>query len=200
MKGIWRSFALMALVAALAVGLTACGSASTGGDGGGSAAEPTTYQNAVYGFELTYKEPLSQVNLEPSGNEAYAVAFADKDGPLVDDQYANGVRVAVSDIGQSVKAADVPKLLPEITKVIEGMVAKTSGGKLTSEVASTEVNGTPGFAVDYQFTQGGETLTCRLTMLISGRNEFDLTEQTVAGDWDALSPDLDAVVQSFTLD
>jgi hypothetical protein len=192
-----KGFVLAAAAAALALALTACSGSGGSSDAGG---EPTTYQNGVYGFEVTYEEPLSQVNIEPSASEKYAVAFADKDGPTVDDLYANGVRVAVSDIGQTIKPEDVPKLQADITKVIEGMVAEAAGGKLTSEVTATTVNGTPGFAVDYQFTQGGETLSCRLTMLISGSNEFDLTEQTVASDWDSLSPTLDAVVQSFTLD
>jgi hypothetical protein len=54
--------------------------------------------------------------------------------------------------------------------------------------------------IDYQITKGGKTLVCRLTLLISDRNEFDLTAQAMAEDWDAMSPELDAVVRSFKLD
>jgi hypothetical protein len=182
------------VVAVLAAALAACG----GGGEGSAGAEKTTYTNAQYGFELTYGEPLGQVNLTASGNEEYAVAFADKDGPQVDDLYANGVRVSVDELDQTIKAADVPKLQDELEKVLAEMVEGTSGGKVTSKVTPVEIGGTPGFTLGYQFTQGGEKLTCRLTILIKGNTEFDLTEQTVSGDWDSMQSTLGQVVQSFT--
>ena len=167
---------------------------------GGGNAEPQTYTNAEYGFEMTYTDPLSVVTITPSASEAYAIAFADKDGPQVEDQYANGIRVAVTELGQTIEPADVPKLQDELAKVLGEMVAGVPGGKTTSEVTPVELNGTPGYTLDYRFTMGGEELACRLTLLIKGSNEFDITEQTVAGDWDALSPTLDQAVQSFTLE
>lgn len=173
--------------------------AGCGGDGSGGG-EPTTYQNAVYGFEITYEDPLSQMNLDPTGDEAYVVAFVDKDGPQVEDEYAHGVRVSVTELSQSIKAKDVPRLQAEIAEVIEGMVTATEGGELISKVELTEVNGTPGYTVDYRYTMGGEQLTCRLTILIKGKYEFDLTEQALTSEWDSTQASLDAVVQSFTLD
>ena len=198
MKGLRKSIALAAVAAALAITLAACGSTS-GGSGSGSG-EKTTYTNGVYGFTITYGDPLSQVNLTPSGGEKYAIAFADKDGPLVDDQYANGLRVSVHDMGQTIKPADVPKLQDQLTKALTKMIAAITDGKLTGKVTPLELNGTPGFSVDYQFTKGGEQLTCRLTILVKGKYEYDLTEQAVAKDWDSLSGTLDETVQTFTLD
>lgn len=197
MRHLTRTIILAAAVIVLSAA-AACGSGGGGGDG--DSAEKQTYTNAQYGFELTYTDPLSLVTVTPSGNEAYAIAFADKEGPLVDDQYANGIRVAVSELGQTIKAADVPKLKDELTKVLEEMVAGVSGGEMTGEVTAVELNGTPGYTLDYRFTMGGEQLACRLTVLIKGKNEYDITEQTVAADWDALSPNLDQAVQSFTLE
>jgi hypothetical protein len=198
MKGLRRSIALAALVAALAITLAACGGESGGGESGGG--EKTTYSNAQYGFTITYGEPLSLVTLTPAQGEEYAIAFADKDGPLVDDQYANGLRVSVFEMDQVVKAADVPKLQKALEKAIKKMVGGVPGGKLTGEVTPVEINGTPGYSVDYQFTKGGEQLTCRLTILIKGKYEYDLTAQTVAADWDSLSGTLEETVQTFTLD
>ena len=198
MKGLRKSIALAAVAAALAITLAACGGTS-GGSGSGSG-EKTTYTNGVYGFTITYGDPLSQVNLTPSGGEKYAIAFTDKGGPLVDDQYANGLRVSVHDMGQTIKAADVPKLQAQVAKALEKMVGGISDGKLTSKVAPLTLNGTPGFSLDYQFTKGGEQLTCRLTLLVKGKYEYDLTEQAVAKDWDSLSGTLDETVQTFTLD
>ena len=198
MKGLRRSIALAAVAAALAITLAACGGESGGGVSGGG--QKTEYTNAQYGFTIIYGEPLSLVTLTPSQGEEYAIAFADKDGPLVDDQYANGVRVSVFKMKQAIKAKDVPKLQNDLAKAIEKMVTGLPGGKVTSKLAPLELNGTPGFSVDYQFSKGGEPLTCRTTVLIKGQNEYDLTEQAVAKDWGSLSGTLDETVQTFTLD
>jgi hypothetical protein len=199
MRRLTRTIILAAVVAVLAAAATACGSDDGGTDGGGSA-EKQTYTNAQYGFEMTYSDPLSVVTVSPFGEEAYAIAFADKDGAVVDDQYVNGIRVGVLDIGQTIKPADVPKLKDAMTEVLKERVAGMPDGRTTSEVTAIELNGTPGFTLDYRFTMGGEEIACRLTLLIKGSNEFDITETTVAGDWEALSPTLDEAVQSFTVE
>jgi hypothetical protein len=147
----------------------------------------------VYGFSLKYGEPLSVVTLTPTGGEEYAIAFADKDGPLVNDQYANGLRVAVIGLDQAIKAKDVPKLQKALQQSLEKMVAALPDGKLTSKV-------TPGYSVDYQYSKGGEQLTCTLYLLVKGKNEFDLTTQAVSADWDSLKGTLQETVQSFTFD
>ncbi len=198
MKALRRSITVTAVAVALIVTGAACGGGS--GDGGSGDVERTEYANAQYGFTLTYVEPLSVVTLTPSSEEEYAIAFADKDGPLVDDQYANGLRVAVHAIGRPVKAKDVPKLQADLQQAIEKMIAGIPGGKMIGKVTPLELNGTPGYSVDYQFTRGGEQLTCKLYILIKGENEFDLTTQTVAADWDSLKGTLEETVQTFTLD
>ncbi len=195
MRHLTRTIILAATLAVLAAAAAACGS-----DGGGGGAEKQTYTNAQYGFEMTYTDPLSPVTISPFGEEAYAIAFAEKDGPLVDDQYVNGIRVSVLELEQAIEPADVAKLKEGMTQVLEERVAGLSGGETTSEVTAIELNGTPGFRQDYRFTMGGEEIACRLTILIKGTYEFDITETAVAGDWDALSPTLDQAVQSFTLE
>ena len=175
------------------------GDDGSGGSGSGGG-EKTEYTNAQYGFTLMYVEPLGVVTLTPTNGEEYAIAFADKDGPLVDDQYVNGLRVSVHPIGRTVKAKDVPKLQADLQTAIEKMVADIPGGKMTGKVTPLELNGTPGYSVDYQFTQSGEQLTCRLYILIKGENEFDLTTQAVTADWDSMKGTLEETVQSFTLD
>jgi ABC-type Fe3+-hydroxamate transport system substrate-binding protein len=203
MRGVRRSLALAALAMALAIALAACGGGSGGSGSGGSASgggEKTEYTNAQYGFTLMYGEPLSVVTLTPTSGEQYAIAFADKDGPLVNDEYANGLRVSVIGLDQAIKARDVPKLQKALQQSIEKMVTGIPDGKLTSKVAPIDINGTPGYSVDYQFTKGGEQLTCTLYILVKGKNEFDLTTQAVAADWDSLKGTLQETVQSFTLE
>jgi hypothetical protein len=203
MQALRRGIAVAAVAIALAITMTACGGGSgdgSSGDGGSSGGEKTEYANAQYGFTLMYSEPLSVVTLTPSNGEEYAIAFADKDGPVVDDQYVNGMRVSVHPIGRKVKAKDVPKLQADLQTAISKMVADIPGGKMIGDVTPLELNGTPGYSVDYQFTQGGEQLTCRLYILIKGENEFDLTTQTVSADWDSMQGTLEETARSFTLD
>ena len=198
MRGLRGIITLAAVAAVIAITLAACG--GTSGSGGSGSSAKTTYTNGVYGFTITYGDPLSQVNLTPSGGEKYAIAFTDKGGPLVADQYANGVRVSVHDMGQTIKPADVPKLQAQLATALTKMVGGISDGKLTSKVTPLTLNGTPGFSVDYQFTKGGEQITCRLTILIKGKNEYDLSAQAVAKDWDSIKGTLEETVQTFTLD
>ena len=147
-----------------------------------------------------YGEPLGVVTITPSEGEEYAIAFADKDGALVDDQYVNGLRMSVLEVGQTLTPADVKKLQKEITGVIEEMVASYPNGKATGPVTAVEVNGTPGYAVDFEYTQGGEQVIARSYIFIKGKLEYHLTSQAVAGDWDSLKGTLEETVQTFTLD
>lgn len=187
-----RTVLLAALVAVLAVTGAACG------DSGDESTTPkeTTYTNAQYGFEITYGEPLSQVKASPSLDEKYAIAFSDKEGPLIDDQYVNGVRVSVIELGRSVTAADVTKSKDELERVVKRSVAET-GGKLTSQLKTIEINGVPGFTVNYETTQGGEQLTCRLTALFKDKRQYTLNEQAVSSDWASMESTLHQVVLSF---
>lgn len=199
MRYLTRGITLAATVVILAIVLAACsGSSSDSSDSTGT--EKQTYTNAQYGFEMTYTKPLSVVTTPPAANQAYSIAFADKDGPQINDQYANGVRVAVSELDQPIAAADVPKLEKELVAVFNEMIAAAPGGELTSDLTPIELNGTPGYTMDYRFTMNDKELICRFTVLIKDTYEYDITEQTVAADWDALSPTLNAAVQTFTVD
>jgi len=204
-----RSMLLAALVIVLATAGTACGggdeSAGTEESPSASATETTaatteetTYRNTQYGFEITYTEPLSQLNLTDTGGAEYAIAFVDKDGPTIHDDYANGVRISVFKLPRAYKAAEVPKLRDPFERAFKQRVAGLDGGKVTSDVTTTEINGVPGFTANYRFTEGGEQLACRFTVLVKGKWEYDLNEQTLSDDWTSMESTLHRVVQSFT--
>ena len=196
--GRMRRHAVLVLVTvALAVLLAACGGESGADE---PSAEPTLYTNAAYGFTISYSDPLGVVTMDPAAGEAYAIAFADKEGTLVNDQYANGLRVSVLEMDQAIEAADVPKLEKEITGVIEEMIADLPGGKTTGEVTAVTVNGTPGYVVDYESSISGEPGIGRLYVLIKGDKEYHLMLQTVAADWEELEPTLEQTAQTFTLE
>jgi len=197
MSRLRRGAALVLVTVALAVMLVACGGESNADE---PSAEATPYTNAVYGFTLSYSEPLGVVTMDPPAGEAYSIAFADKEGTLVNDQYANGLRVSVLEMDQAIKAADVPKLKKEIAGVIKQMVADLPEGKSTSEVTAVTLNGTPGYVVDYEAAISGEPVIGRLYVLIKGDKEYHLTLQTVAADWEELEPILEKTARTFTLD
>ncbi|MEZ5126084.1 MAG: PsbP-related protein [Thermoleophilia bacterium] len=190
---------VIALVAMLTVLLAACGSQDSSGTDSG-AVETTPYTNAQYGFSLEYSEPYGVVTDSTVSGEEYAIAFADKDGTVINDQYATGVRVSVYELEQAIKAADVPKLETEMSKVLNKMITALPGGKTTSEVKTTKLNGTPGYTVDYVFTEGGEELTSRLYILIKGTNEYHVSAQAASDEWADKQDGLEAIVQTFTLD
>jgi hypothetical protein len=192
-----RGAALVFVTVALAVMSSACGGESGADEPSG---KTTPYTNAAYGFTLSYSDPLGVVTMDPPAGEAYSIAFADKEGTLVNDQYANGLRVSVLEMDQAIKAADVPKLKAEITSVIKEMISDLPEGKTTSEVTAVTINGTPGYVVDYEAALSGEPGTGRLYVLIKGDKEYHLTLQTVAADWEGLEPTLEQTAQTFTLE
>ena len=197
MRRMRRSAALLLAAVALAVVLAACGGESGADEPSG---EATPYTNAAYGFTLSYSEPMGVVTMEPPAGEAYSIAFADKEGTLVDGQYANGLRVSVLEMEQAIEAADVPKLEEEIAGVIEEMIAGLPEGRTTGEVTAVTVNGTPGYVVDYEAAISGERALGRLYVLIKGDKEYRLTLQAVAADWEGLEPTLEETAQTFTLE
>lgn len=192
-----RYAALLLAAVALAVMAAACGGESGADEPSG---EATPYTNAAYGFTLSYSDPLGVVTMDPPAGEVYSIAFADKEGTLVNDQYANGLRVSVLEIGRVIKAADVPKLEEEMAGVIDEMIADLPEGKTTGEVAAVTINGTPGYVVDFEAAISGEPSLGRLYVLIKGDKEYHLTLQTVAADWEDLEPILEKTAQTFTLD
>ncbi len=192
-----RYAALLLAAVALAVMAAACGGESGADEPSG---EATPYTNAAYGFTLSYSDPLGVVTMDPPAGEVYSIAFADKEGTLVNDQYANGLRVSVLEIGRVIKAADVPKLEEEMAGVIDEMIADLPEGKTTGEVTAVTINGTPGYVVDFEAAISGEPSLGRLYVLIKGDKEYHLTLQTVAADWEDLEPILEKTAQTFTLD
>ena len=61
-----------------------------------SSPEPKTYTNDQYGFTMTYDGQLEQGEstggVGSGGSSVLDVAFADKSGPKVGGNYANGIR------------------------------------------------------------------------------------------------------------
>lgn len=194
----------------LAFTLGACsGSVSLGddgspsADGGGTTASTTTYTNARYGFTITYGDMLEQG--EPAegpgddGSSVLDVVFADKSGPIVVDRYVNAAQVSVYELAREVDPAEIPDLESELQGVVDEMMASLTGAEIVEPLSVVEVNGVPGYALKYTYTQEDTPITAVTFFLFSGKYEFQITAQAATVDWERMKQDLETTVRSFTL-
>lgn len=202
-------FALGLALAGLALALAACsGSVSSGDDGsasddGGTTTSTKTYTSDQYGFTVTYSDRLEQG--EPAegtgagGSSVFDVVFADKSGPVVTDRYVNAVQVSVYELAREVDPAEVPDLESELQGVVDEMMTSLSTAVIVEPLSAVEVNGVPGFALKYTYTEEGTDITAVTYFLFNGRYEYQITAQATTADWETMKGDLEAAVQSFTV-
>jgi hypothetical protein len=204
-----RGFALALAVTAAALALTACGgSVSIGGSSptassGGTTTSTKTYANDQYGFTITYSDRFTQGEAAEGtgkgGDSVLDIAFADKSGPVVSDRYVNAVQTSVYELTRAVKAAEVPQIKSELQNIVDQLMAELPGSKVVEKLSPVTVNGIPGFAYKYTYTEGGKDLTAATFFLFKDKYEYQITAQAVTSDWDTLKGDLQSAVQSFTV-
>jgi hypothetical protein len=204
-----RWLALSLAVAAAVLALTAC-SASVGTGGsespaadGGTTTSTKTYTNDQYGFTITYGDTFTQGEAAEGtgkgGDSVLDIAFADKSGPVVSDRYVNAIQVSVYELAREVKASEVPQVKGELQNIVDQLMAELPGSKMVEELSPVTVNGIPGFAYKYTYTEGGEDLTAATFFLFKGNHEYQITAQAVTADWESLKGELESAVQSFTV-
>ena len=207
-----RTRSLIALglaLAALTLALAGCSGSGGGGDDGspssdgGTTTSTKTYTNDQYGFSITYSDQFTQG--EPvrgsgaGGSSVFDVVFADKDGPVVADRYVDAVQVSVYELAREVKASDVPELKSELQGIVDQMMSSMPTAEVVEELTATEVNGIPGFALKYTYTEEDTPITAVTFFLFSGQYEYQITAQATTEDWATLKEPLEAAVQSFTV-
>jgi hypothetical protein len=203
-----RSIALALFLSGLALVLAGCSaSVSTGDDsspsGGGTTTATTTYSNDQYGFSITYSDQFTQG--EPvegtgaGGSSVFDVVFADKKGPVVSDRYVNAIQVAVYELARSVKPSEVPKLKTELQSIVDQMMASLPTSKIVEKLSPVKVNGVPGFALKYTYTEGDTDLTAVTFFLVKGKYEYQITAQATTADWPSIKGALETAVKSFTV-
>jgi hypothetical protein len=195
-------------VAAAALALTACGgSVSIGGgspaaSAGGTTASTKTYTNDQYGFTITYSDRFTQGQAAEGtgkgGHSVLDIAFADKSGPVIANRYVNAVQTSVYQLTRAVKASEVPQIKGELQNIVDQLMAGLPGSKTVEKLSPVTVNGIPGFAYKYTYTEGGKDLTAATFFLFKGKYEYQITAQAVTSDWNALKGDLESAVRSFT--
>jgi len=203
----WLVLALAVVAAALA--LTACSASVGTGDsgspaaGGGTTTSTRTYTNDQYGFTVTYSDKFTQgepaAGTGKGGSSVLDVAFADKNGPVLSDRYVNAVQTSVYELARSIKPAEVKQIKGELQNIVDQLMASLPGSTVVEKLSSVTVNGVPGFAFKYTYTEGGKEMTAATFFLFKGKYEYQITAQAVTSDWDSLKGELESAVQSFTV-
>ena len=197
-----KILAVALTLAALALTATACsGSGSSGGSSSGGDTE--TYTNDDYAFSLTYDttftEGTQSGGSESGAGSAFDIAFIDTNGTKIGGKYVDGILVSVYELSRELKSSEVPGLKAEVDGVVTQLMGTLNSAKITAPLANATVNGVPGFKLSYTFAQEGTGMTATTYFLFSGKVEYELTGQASTVDYDALSPKLDAALQSFTV-
>ena len=201
MRRLGRVIILTLTLAGLSLLLGACSASVSTSDK--SSPEPKTYTNDRYGFTIAYdgqlEEGKSTSGDGSNGGSVFDVTFADKSGPTVGGNYANGMQIAVYKLARKVKRSEVPKLKKEISSVVKRIMTSYPSAKLEQPLEELRVNGVPGFGFGYSYVQDGITLKGVSFFLFNGRYEYQLTAQAAAADWGSLKGKLESAFQTFTL-
>ena len=201
MRRLVRLTILMLTLAGLSLLLGAC-SASVGTTDK-SSPEPKTYTNDQYGFTMTYDGQLEQGastgGVGSGGSSVLDVAFADKSGPKVGGNYANGMQISVYKLAREVKPSEVPKLKKEVSGVVKQIMTSLPGAKIDQPLEELTVNGVPGFGFGHSYVRDDMTLKGVSFFLFKGQYEYQLTAQAAVEDWATLKGKLEAAFQTFTI-
>jgi hypothetical protein len=200
--GIRKTVALLLALVGLSVAAAACSASVSTGDlstPGGS----KTYTNDQYGFSLTYDTVFVQG--ESTGGTTggsgslFDIAFADPSGAKIGGKLVDGIQVSVYKLSRVVKPGEIAGLKKEFQDLVTQLLGSLNGAQTTQPLSLTQVNGVPGFKFAYTYTEEAVDVTAISYFLIKGQYEYQVTEQASKENWAALSPQLQAAVDSFTV-
>lgn len=199
-----RYAALLLIAAGLALTLTACsGSGGNDSGDGSSGDEAVTYTNDEYGFSITTASRFTQgapvSGAETGGEAVFRIVFADQDGPVVSGRYVNAVQVAVYELAREVTPEEVPGVMSEVQSLVDQLMASMPSAEVVEPLEEVIVNDVPGFAFKYTYTEEDTPLTAVTFFLIQGAYEYQITAQAATEDWDGIKDELEAAIQSFTV-
>lgn len=201
MQGFSRYVALMLAVAGLTLAVAACSGSGGGGDSGDG--DTAAYTNDTYGFSLTYDRQLTEG--EPvegtgaGGSSVFDVVFADKDGAVIADRYVDALQVSVYELAREVKPSEVPGLKKELSGVVDQLMGSLATAKVVQPLEQIEVNGVPGFAFKYTYTEDDTEMTAVTFFLFNGKYEYQITAQATTENWTQLKGKLETAVQTFAV-
>ena len=194
---------LVLAVAGCSASVSTGDSSSPAGNDGGTTTSTKTYTNDQYGFTITYAETLTRgepvAGTGAGGSSVLDVVFADKSGPVVSNRYVNAVQTSVYELARELKPTEVKQVKTELQGIVDQLMGSLPSATVVQKLSPVKVNGIPGFAFKYTYTEEGKDLTAVTFFLFQGKYEYQITAQATTDRWDAMKGDLEAAVQSFTL-
>lgn len=178
-------------------------SSDSSSDSGQPVPEGTTYTSTQYGFEFTYQAPFEeQKDTEweaESGASTDSVAVFDTTGSRVDGQFRDAFVVNVYQLGQEIVAGDLPAVQKELESSVLPSLESSNEQMQIGDLTETEVAGLPGFTAAATFSVSDTPMTTTMYFLFNGDLEYQILEQATAENWDALQPDFQRMLDSFTV-
>lgn len=189
-------------VAIASLSLGACGgSVSIGGSP--SPSGPVTYTDDDYGYSITrdalFREGTPKETTAASGNAVAEAVFVDEDGTVASGSYLDAIMVTVYELARSVEPSEVPDLEAEMQGMIDDLLASVTAPEVVQPLSPIEVDGVPGFAIEYTYEDLGERLTAASFFLFKGKYEYQITTQSATDRWVELKGRFEEAVQSFRL-
>jgi hypothetical protein len=184
---------LVAAAVCVATLLAACGSSG-----------PQTFTSSEYKFSVTYDSgrfvESTKYNSDTTAgaSSVFRVGFYDKHGTTVGDKAVDGFAVTIYKLTRKVAPSEVPQLQSTFESLMPQLKAGLTNGKL-SALKTVEVNGVPGFSVDYTYDDGDTAMMGRTYFLIKGDIEYMITLQAATAKWDKLQPDFQKMLDSFAV-
>ena len=210
MHRIRRYIALGLALAGLALAVAGCSASVSMGDGsspagndGGTTTSTKTYTNDQYGFTITYSDTLTQgepvAGTGAGGSSVLDVVFADKSGPVVSDRYVNAVQTSVYELARELKPSEVKQIKTELQGIVDQLMARCPGATVVEKLSPVKVNGVPGFAFKYTYTEAARTSRPSPSSCSRASTSTRSRRRLPRDQWDAIKGDLEAAVQSFTV-
>lgn len=202
---------LIAVVGLVAtIGLAGC---SGSADGGGSSAPSTsasasapvqTYTSDQYGYSFQYSAPFevksdTTTEAETEQGAAESTAVFDTTGSQVGGQYRDAFMVSVYPLSTTVDESNIDQAATEIEQSVLPQLQQTAKNMQFGELATTDVNGVPGYQVDATYEVESTPMSSTIYFLFDGDVEYELLVQATTENWQGLQPAFAQMVDSFTV-
>jgi hypothetical protein len=187
---------LVAVVLGGLVATSACEKTTTSGG-------TTRYSNDQFGisFEITdrFEQGEEATGTGSTDQAAFSVVFLDPDGVVVDDIAVDTLKVSVYELGQEI----TPDLMPDFKASLDSSLTQLQQADPTMQaqaLTETTVNGVPGWKTDYTKSVSDVPINARTYFLVAGTKEYQITMWSAQENWSKNEPDLQAAVDSFTVE
>lgn len=168
-----------------------------------AASGPLTYTDADYGYSFAYPSDWrldedSSAEVEGGIAAAKGVSAIDPKGAKGDEFYVDLFQVSIYELNITIDEAALPEVKPQLEQMIAGIGSQDPSWEVLEAMSEAEVGGLSGFKTLVTHLMDGRQVKSRLYFLFDGRTEYELMLQAATESWDAIQPDFEAILASFT--